>query len=98
MKEIPQQQQTQRHLGSLWETTENSETMKNKKQQLGNVTQSRGKSRQLTNITAQVVLGVNEELSGTDWIPRGLKEHAAISYVWQRSVSRSNVSGEIVQR
>lgn len=45
------------------------------------------RSRQLTNVAALPVLGVNQELSGMDRVPRGAKEHAAISYVWQRPVS-----------
>lgn len=44
-------------------------------------------SRLLTDVAALVVLGVNQELSGVDWIPRGLKEIASIPYVWQQSVS-----------
>lgn len=99
MKEIPQQQQTQRHLGSLCKTTEtlhyNSRKKKTTTRQC--YTEHR-KSRQLTSITALLVFGVNQELCCVDWVPRGPKGHEAISHVWQHSVSRSNLSREIVQR
>lgn len=44
-------------------------------------------SRRLTDVAALMVMGVNQELSGVDWIPRGVKEIASVSYVWQQSVS-----------
>lgn len=98
MKEIPQQQKTQRDLASLYKTTETLDLYyKSAMKKKINTQAMFHWAGKLTDVTALLVVGVNQELSGIDWVPRGIKELVAVSYVWQWSASNSNVSRETAE-